>query len=537
MPYNDDIFISYGQLDDEDPAGDLKGWIDLLAERLPRLVSNNLGYKPKIWRDQFSLGGNQPLRAALEEGISHSLLFVPIFSPRYVQSDWCRFELETFCNTPPPPGVPAHRSRIFKVIKTPLLLHLTDKEPGQLRELIGYSFYEMEGDMPIEFSPDVVPSKDQRYWTALRRLAWEISNMLVELKHKPLPPVSEAATAGVSDTATTASGPVATSTNGAVDSPTAARNGGASKGASKLVYLAETTSDLANERELVRDELQQRGHVVSPEKKLPLEEVKKTEAAVRADLERCALSVHLVGTRYGSSPEDDARSVVRIQEEVAAEYGASNSAFLRLLWMPPGLSKPALDISDERQKSFIAELQTRVTAGAELLQTSIDDLKTRIVEKLNPPAKTVTRAGRHSRLKKVYLICEERDHDLVRPIEDYLFSEKIEVIPWLGQSGNETLMDYHRKNLRECDAALVYFGSGDVPWADKNLDDLEKAYGYGREQDWVSNAIYVGPPDSEQKERFRSIRTEFFIRNFKSVDPNELRDFVSAVKAAEGGMQ
>jgi hypothetical protein len=302
--------------------------------------------------------------------------------------------------------------------------------------------------------------------------------------------------------------------------------------AGKVVYLAETTSDLTDERELVRDELQQRGHLVLPEKKLPLEEMKATEAAVRSGLQRCALSVHLVGARYGSTPEDDARSVVRIQEEVAAKRGESNPAFLRLIWMPS-----VMDISDERQKSFIAELQTRVGSGAELLQTSIDDLKTRIVEKLNPPVTAVTRGERHSKLKKVYLICEERDRDLVGPIEDYLFNEKIEVIPWLGQSDDTTLMEYHRKNLKECDAALLYFGSGDLPWIDKNLDDLEKAYGYGREQDWVANAVYVGRPQNDQKERYRTLRAEYLIRNFESFDPNKLRDFVGALKAVEGRPQ
>ncbi len=184
MPFTHDVFISYGHLDDEDPAGDVKGWVDLLVERLPRLVSNSLGYQPKIWRDERSLHGNDLLTAAIEEGISRSLLLIPIVSPRYVQSEWCRVELNAFCNTAPPSGAPPHRSRIFKVIKTPLLLH-PNREPEQLRDLIGYSFFEMEGDMPVEFSPDTTPNKDQRYWTALRRLAWDISNMLVELKHAP----------------------------------------------------------------------------------------------------------------------------------------------------------------------------------------------------------------------------------------------------------------------------------------------------------------------------------------------------------------
>ena len=530
MPFTHDIFISYGHLDDEDPAGDFNGWIDLLVERLPRLISNDLGYKPKIWRDERSLRGNDLLRAAIDEGVSRSLVLVPIVSPRYVQSDWCRIELETFCNVSPPVGAPAYRSRIFKVIKTPLLLNLANKEPEPLRELVGYSFYEMEGDMPTEFSPDVVPSKDQRYWAALRRLAWDISNMLVALKRKPDAPQVGAAGAAI-NVATTPAADTTPATMPAVNSRTVAANGGAAK----FVYLAETTSDLTKERELVRDELRQRGHVVLPEQKLPLEEMKQTQRAVRADLARCALSVHLVGARYGSTPEDDARSVVRIQEELAAERSAADLAFLRLLWMPPGLLTPALEISDERQKAFIAELQTRVTAGAELLQTSVEDLKTRIVEKLNPPAKTPTRADHHSKLKQVYLICENRDRSLVRPLKEYLFKQNFEVITWLDEGAADKLMEYHHKNLRECDAALIYFGSGDEAWVRKNLEDLEKAYGYGREEDWAANAVYVGAPPNEQKEDFLTHMVPYVIRNFTSFDPNDLRDFVGAVQAAEGG--
>jgi hypothetical protein len=265
--------------------------------------------------------------------------------------------------------------------------------------------------------------------------------------------------------------------------------------------------------------------------------VKQTEDAVRSALARCALSVHLGGTRDGSTPEDDARSAIRIQEQLAAEHGAANPAFLRLLWLPQGLMTPAMEISDERQKTFVLELQNRITAGAELLRTSIEDLKTRIVEKLQPPAKATTRDDRRSKLKQVYLICEHRDRVLVRPIKQYLFQQDLEVITWLDEGGTDTLMDYHRKNLRECDAALVYFGSGDEPWVRKNLEDLEKAYGYGREADWLANAVYVGAPQNEEKEDFLTHLVPYVIRNFNSFDPNDLRDFVSAVKAAEGGLQ
>ena len=505
MPSKYDIFISYGHLDDEDPAGDVKGWVDLLVERLPRLISSSLGYVPKVWRDQRSLTGDALLRAAIEEGISNSLLFVPIVTPRYVTSDWCLRELEAFSKNPPLPNAPAHRSRIFKVIKSPLLFHLAKKEPEQLRELIGHAFYEMEGDMPVEFSPDVVPAKDPRYWTVLRRLAWDISTLLAVVKDPD-------------------------KRNTTKELP--------KEGPQKFIYLAETTSDLTQERDVVRDELRQRGYGVLPEEKLPTEELQETEAAIQKALGRSILSVHLIGKRYGSAPEDDPRSIVAIQEEVAARRSEKDSSFTRLLWMPQGLMTPALEVTDERQKAFITAVQTRIGGGAELLQTSIEDLKTRIVEKLNPPAVVATgKQNGRSKLKQVYLICENRDRSLVRPIKEYLFKQNLEVITWLDGDTAATLMDYHHKNLRECDAALVYFGNGDEPWVRKNLEDLEKAYGYGREDDWSASAVYVGAPQSDQKEDFLTHLVPYVIRNYTSFDPNDLQDFVKAVHSAEGGQQ
>lgn len=515
MPHKYDIFISYGHLDDEDPGGDVKGWVDLLVERLPRLVSNNLGYVPNVWRDERSLHGNDLLTAAISEGVTTSLLLIPIVSPRYVQSDWCRRELEAFCQSEAPPGAPAFRSRIFKVIKTPLLFHLAKKEPEPLRELIGYSFYEMEGDMPVEFGPEVTPTKDPRYWTALRRLAWDVSNMLVALKH-----AKEATT-----------GPLVMPTPQATV-PAAATNGTPKK----FVYLAETTSDLTSERDLVRDELRQRGYGVLPEEKLPAAELEEIQNVVKQTLDRCAMSVHLIGKRYGSTPEDNPRSLVCIQEDMAAQHGAKHENFLRLLWMPQGLMSPPLEITDERQKEFVTTVQNRIDSNAELLQTSIEDLKTRIVEKLSPPAKQAAAAPQTSRskLKQVYLICENRDRSFIRPIKEYLFKQNIEVITWLDGETGRTLMDYHHKNLRECDAALVYFGNGDEPWVRKNLEDLEKAYGYGREHDWAASAVYVGAPPNDQKEDFLTHLVPYVIRNYQSFDPNDLRDFVTDVQTSEG---
>jgi len=71
----------------------------------------------------------------------------------------------------------------------------------------------------------------------------------------------------------------------------------------------------------------------------------------------------------------------------------------------------------------------------------------------------------------------------------------------------------------------------------KNLEDLEKAYGYGREHDWSASAVYVGAPTNDQKEDFLTHLVPYVIRNYSSFDPNDLRDFVTAVQAAEGGQR
>jgi hypothetical protein len=541
MEYEYDLFISYAHIDDLNPFGEEKGWIDLLHERLSVLLAQALGYEPRIWRDGHRLQGNDELSGAIGAGVTRSLLLVPVISPRYVQSDWCNREMEAFHAAEPPPhaGSPAFRSRVFKVVKTPLPEHLSGREPAHIRNLIGYQFYGEDESSGVltEFSP--APT-DKQYWRTLNRLVSDIKRTLIELKHTPSarPPTTAEAPAPAPTLLRTA--PAETLSGASAGSAAHAQGPPAGAAPSKFVYLAETTGDLAREREEVRDELRQRGYGVLPEQRLPLDERRKIEEAVRADLARCALSVHMVGPRYGSTPEDDPASVVQIQERLAAERGSTDASFLRLLWTPPGLGTPALEVTDARQKSFVELLRSGLTAGAELLQTTLEDLKTRAVEKLTASARAqaaaaATAGSKRTKLKQVYLICENRDREFIRPIKQYLFRQQFEVITWLeGDAGAERLTEYHRKNLRECDAALIYFGSGDEPWVRKNLEDLEKAYGYGREDDWTASAVFVGQPPNEQKEDFLTHMVPYVIHNLSGFNPDDLRDFVEAVREAEG---
>ena len=330
MPFDNDIFVSYAHVDNE-PFDNPQGWVDRFDQKLRLRVAQLLGSPPSVWRDT-RLQGNEYFAGSIGDGISSTRLMLSVISPRYVNSDWCRGEVREFSRRAVQTGGASagNLTRVFKVVKT----HVAEEEmPEELRGLLGYHFYEFdERGRPREFRQDDPPNKDQRYWDRLEDIALDIVNALKSLREE----AGEARRGADEDEALPLE---------------------------KKVYLAETTSDVTAERDRIRRELQQRGFYVLPDRELP-RRARDFEEAVRDALARCALSVHVVGSTYGLVPEgEEERSVVRWQKELAAERGASDPAFARIIWMPPGLEPQG-----KRHSAFVEELQTKLSAGAELLQ-------------------------------------------------------------------------------------------------------------------------------------------------------------------------
>jgi hypothetical protein len=505
MPYDHDIFISYAHIDDR-PFGDTKGWVEQLFERLKVRLAQLLGAEPAIWWDA-RLQGDQYFAGEIGDRVSGTLLLVPVVTPRYVNSAWCRGELQEFCRRAARTGgvEPRNHSRIFKIVKTPVR---DEQQPEELRGLLGYVFYEMDAtDRPREFSPEVTPAKDPKYWARLEDLAWDIKQAIENLK--PLPVADDAG--GVKGAASAAEGlPL-----------------------ERKVYLAETTGDVSAERDRIRRELQQRGFQVLPDRELSLREPDFSEA-VREYLSRCSMSVHLVGATYGAIPEgEEERSIIQLQEELAAARAAADSDFARLIWMPMGLEPKG-----GRHQRFVERLNTGLGAGAELLQTSVEDLKLRVLEKLSPkpkPSVTQTSGGGSSGgSKSVYLICDNRDLADVTPIEDYLFNQGYDIInSAVGAEGAE-VAQFHRESLLNCDAALIYYGNANQMWLRSKLWDLQKAPGWGRTAPLLAKAVYVTGPQTTEKQRFRTHELPV-IQHFESFSPAALESFVRAVEGENGG--
>src|SRR6185295_10545036 len=312
-----DLFISYAQIDNARFTEVEKGWIDMLHEALDWRLPQLMGGPVKIWRDR-KLGGNDVFDDTIVIAISNAAVLLCVISPRYLQSAYCRKEMDSFFDAATRSGGVRFddKHRVFKVAKTYVPL---EEHPPELRDMLGYEFYAVDkaSGRFREYDNEIGSKgeKDKRYWEKFEDLAQDISLLLRRMRNEssPQPP---------GDT-----GPGAT------------------------IYLAETTSDLQEERDKVKRELLQHGHLVLPDKALP-QDAPSLQEAVRDYLKRSRLSVHFIGENYGSIPEmETERSVVRLQEELAVERG-DDAQFSRLIWMPPGL-KP----KEPRQEKFVIDLQ------------------------------------------------------------------------------------------------------------------------------------------------------------------------------------
>jgi hypothetical protein len=296
------------------------------------------------------------------------------------------------------------------------------------------------------------------------------------------------------------------------------------------VYLAETTADLREERDQIRRELQTRGHIVLPDRPLPMY-LPELEAVVRENLSRCTLSVHLIGECYGAVPEAADCCILELQNTLSIERSRQDPGFSRLIWLPDGL-KPV----DERQAAFIRDLQTDpvLQPGGDLLQSTLEELKTAIQDKLK--ALEVTgETSAEPELTRIYLICDQRDLDAVAPLQDYLYEQGYEPLLPLFEGDEADVSEEHQENLRICDGVIIYHGHASEAWLRGKMRDLRKAPGYGRSTPIQARAIYVASPGTPQKERFRTLEVDEIIRSLGDFSPDHLRPFLDRLQVKKGG--
>ena len=498
--FADDVFISYRHLDNELLDEEGKGWIDNFHERFESVLAEALGYEPSIWRDS-RLPGNVYFPDVLEERIRNTAVVISILSPGYVQSEWCMGELREFCRLAETTGglCVDDKLRIFKVVKT----HIDRAHhPPEFQQQLGYEFFELDKatQRPVAFGQGLGRNRDQRYWSKLDDLAWDVKQILLHINPR---------------LATPGPGVVFSRTQG-------------------TVYLAQTTRDLTGERDQIKRELQNRGYDILPAGEFPLISP-NYEQAVRECVSRAKLSIHLIGGSYGIVPEGASnRSIIRLQNEIAAERNR-DEAFSRLLWMPIGL-KP----QEEVQEQFIEHLRTDATTqqGAELLQTPLEELKNVIQLRLSSNGREPKQEEQGETTPKIYLIFDKRDVEGVVALNDYLSLNKYQVLlPLIDDEGVSDTegFEIHKDNLAQCDAVMIYYGNANQLWFEYKRRDLKKIAGLARKTLLSAEAVYVASPKTAHKQLFNSPDT-LVIKNFEDFSPAVLGPFVARLQTPAKGV-
>lgn len=156
--YNFDIFISYAHLDNEKMPGQEDGWIELFYKSLNLKLAQRIGKMDavKIWWDSKKLDGSKLFDNSIEEGIRSSAIMISLISPGYLQSEYCRKEMELFYNKSRAEPAGLHVGDHSRMIKV-LLNNIPYQEiPELFGKATGFPFFKAEdkddfGD-PLETS-------------------------------------------------------------------------------------------------------------------------------------------------------------------------------------------------------------------------------------------------------------------------------------------------------------------------------------------------------------------------------------------------
>jgi hypothetical protein len=461
--FTNDIFISYRHLDNAPVSGET-GWIDDFTAKLKTQLAFKLGYEPVIWRDR-KLGGSDYFADVIMNALKQSKLLISILSPGYVapKSEWCMRELSEFHRLAEENKPQHDKSRCIKVVKSFLP---RDQHPVQLQGLLGYEFYEKdeESGRPREFSYLPQGEHYNRYIKKIDDLAFDISEMLKTFDA----PQTSPATSDIERT----------------------------------VYLAEVTTDRTEYRDSIKNELVSRGFRVLPDVELP-DTAAEYREAVSENLKQSRLSIHLIGEKFGRMLEgDEENSIIQIQNELAAQQSVAEdpNKFSRVIWIAPDLVPVG-----KRQPAFIELLRNSAQAqnGAELLERPFEELKNRIIEKLTKPAPAKLLQFPEENLFRIYLMCDKLDFESINAIRDYLFDKKYEVILTARDGDATQVIEYHKDNLLQCDATLIYYGNGNQFWLHSKLSDLRKVRVWGRETPLLK-AIYLASPLTDHKRDYKT---------------------------------
>lgn len=439
MAFEIDVLITYAEKDNETAKKNEQGWVTQFKKFLELMLLQVLGTKPNIViKSEFD--------TATAPALDNAAILVTILTKEFAESGRCLDLVEAFYKTTAKTKI----NRVFKVLKSPIGIQ---EQPPRLRDSLGYEMYQLDDETGAmkEYSDFFSVEAEKQYWMKLVDLAYDIHEALVVLKE----------------------GDVKSEVKNIFKR--------------KTIYLAETGHDLSVQRNIIKRELIRHGYVVLPNHTLSTQ-FAEVEKSIKKDLEECSLSIHLIGSAYGEIPEGADRSIVDLQNKLAAETALAKKQtkqeFSRLIWIAQNLKN-----ASDRQKAFIDTLKrdTEAQEGAEILQNPLEDFKNIVREELLDSQERVgldLSAG-----KSIYLVHDRVDLSEVKPFQEVIEKSGFKVLSPAFEGDLLEVRKQHIENLKNFDGAIIFKGKVNDQWVRMKVLDLLKAPGFGRKKPIQGKAL------------------------------------------------
>ena len=483
-PADSDVFISYSSIDEQSFSGETDGWISRFHRNLQVKLQQLAGRPVRIYQPNRKSDAQESPAHILRD-LPRAKSFVSVVSPPFTNSSLCEQELDSFLTQPVLPD-----SKIIKVVKSPVDEEKLDAiGRGILRQVGNHDFFAQDSSgRVVEFESSFGEEMKRRYYEKIYDVAHQLNATLTD---------------NLDDTLVSSA-----------DRP--------------IAYVAQTTSDVQTEYEIICRELRERGYRVVPERPLPLEREALNET-VRESLQSASLVVQAIGSHYGIVPENSNRSIQALQAEQIRQW-LDNADAQQFIWLEGEACK------DTRHADFVDELQTIDASRykCELIQGNLSLLKEAVAQHLaaldNQDA-TAVPPGRTENATMIYLICDSVDEAATEPLEDLLFKHGFEVTLPEFDCDQDQVNEFHLASLVECDAAVIFYGATQKAWVDIKLRDTMKAAGYGRNQPLENVAVYIAPPHDRRKDRFKSHQAEVISQPAGGeLNTDALLNFITRIK-------